>query len=312
MKSFRTILPQQSSFNVMNYSDSFFLIGSCFSDNIFQKMQHLHVKSYSNPYGVLFQPLAIFKALEEIITKKNYQKEDVIFHNSLYQSMQHHSDFTAMDAEKVLQHIHQEMKTAFEHLQDSHFLIITLGTAWVYEFEGKTVANCHKMPSQLFQKRLLTINEIVDSFNNLFVQLQALHPRIKIIFTLSPVRHIKDGFEENGLSKAILRAAIHEIQMQHAALEYFPAYEIMMDDLRDYRFYEADLLHPNNTAIDYIWEYFVTKYGSKEFQVLLARVEQFRKAQNHIPRFTESEAYQKHLAFVEQEQVALANLGVPF
>jgi hypothetical protein len=306
MKLFRTTYKAKPSNLRFNYDDSLFLIGSCFSNNISEYLTHRKFKVLSNPYGILFNPISIFQCLEELIELRTYTEIDLVEHNELQHSLSHHSDFSGLEKEAVLKHINEQIKEAHHFLKQTTHLYITLGSSWVYKYEGGLVANCHKIPNHKFEKVLLNVADISVAYQELLPKLKAFNPKLKIVFTISPVRHLKDGFEENNLSKSILRTAIHQIQSSSNEIAYFPSYEIMMDDLRDYRFYEADMLHPNKTAIDYIWEQFKISYVDESVWPLMTRIENLQIAMSHQSRFETTAAHQKHLAFMAQEKEALS------
>jgi lysophospholipase L1-like esterase len=306
MKSFRSNYQTKKSALTIDYSQAVFLIGSCFSNNIAAYLTYRKFKVLSNPYGILFNPISIFQSLEEIIQLKEYKEEELIAHNELQHSLAHHSDFSGLDKQEVINNINQNIVEAHQFLKNTSYLFITLGTAWVYKYNGSIVANCHKIPNHQFGKVLLSVAEIQEAFPKFLKQLREFNPKINIVFTLSPVRHLKDGFEENNLSKSILRTAIHEIQKVDAEIAYFPSYEIMLDDLRDYRFYESDMLHPNKDAINYIWEKFKESYIKESDWTIMARIENLQAAMLHRPRFENTEAHRKHLEFIEKEKLYLA------
>ena len=305
MNTFRTNYQAKKASKQISYQDETFFLGSCFSNNISQYLAFRKFKVKSNPYGILFNPISIFQAIEEIIDLKKYSLDDLVEHNELFHSLKHHSDFSGTNGEEVLNKINQNIFEGRTFLKNSSHLFLTFGTAWVYEYQGEIVANCHKIPNHQFQKRLLHPNEISNAFIALKDKLSAFNPNLQIVYTVSPVRHLKDGFEENALSKAILRTAIHQIQQENDAIAYFPSYEIMMDDLRDYRFYEKDLLHPNSTAVDYIWEQFKTRYVAEDALAVMTRIENLQTALHHRPKFESTEEHQKLLAFIKREQEAL-------
>ena len=308
MSSFRTIAAiKQADFSIV-YKNQIALMGSCFSNHIALKLEERKFKVLKNPYGIIFNPTALSRSINEIIDHKVYDESHLVFHDELEHSLNHHSEFSHPNPDQVVRQINERINQAYSFLKSAEVLFLTIGTAWVYSYEGEVVANCHKIPNHQFEKRLLSIEEIVESFTKVLDRLKTFNPNLKVIFTLSPVRHLKDGFEENSVSKAILRAAIHQIQQKDKAVGYFPSYEIMMDDLRDYRFYEKDMLHPNAQAVDYIWENFCQKYMSKSTQELMGRMENLQAAINHRPRFPDSEAHQKHVAFIEREKKELDEL----
>jgi len=307
MNHFRTTITTKKSEIEINHQDKIALIGSCFSENIAIKLKERKFNVLSNPYGILFNPLSIFTAITEIIQLKTYTKNDLGKHNELFYSFNHHSNFSDLELENVLQNINTQIKNAHYFLKNCHMLFITFGTAWAYTYNKKIVANCHKLPNKQFEKILLSNNQIIDEWQKTSTLLKQFNPKLNIVFTVSPVRHLKDGFEENNLSKAILRTTIHQM-----GNFYFPSYEIMMDDLRDYRFYKSDMLHPNDDAVNYIWQKFSESYFNDNTQQLNKRIYKLQTAIQHQPRFENTNAHQKHLTFIEQEKKSLKGLGIEF
>lgn len=260
--------------------------GSCFADNIGQKVFESKFKVLANPMGVCYNPMSIHKSF---LTQ---EVDEALFVESqgTWRHFDFHSKFGEIDRSKVLQNLMSRLQSVAQF--DADVVMMTYGTAWVYRRQGKIVANCHKRPGSEFEKVLLTPEEIVESFSD-------LHKKIKkkIILTLSPVRHVKDTLELNQVSKSVLRVAIHEIKKKFPEVDYFPAYEIVMDDLRDYRFYDADMIHPSQVAIDYIWEKFGEQYFSAETKQLNARWEKVSQSISHRAFHPESK---EHLAFLKK------------
>ena len=310
---FRTTFHLEKAKNTIDYSSNIVLMGSCFSNSIATKLTYHKFNILNNPYGILFSPTAIEQSFTEICNQKVYTAADLITHNGLYHSMQHHSSFSDINSSVVLEKINRNITTAKAFLEKASHITITLGTAWVYHYieQDKLVANCHKIPQQNFVKRLLSVAEIKASLKNSIALLKQLNPNCTIIFTLSPVRHIKDGFVANANNKARLLTAIHEV-IDEQSTYYFPSYEIMLDDLRDYRFYKADMLHPNAVAINYIWEKFKTIWISEEAMRLSERVASLQRDLAHKPFNEKSKAHQQFLASITQKKEALKNLGINF
>ncbi len=278
----------------IDYTDKILSIGSCFASSIGAKMEHACFDTTINPTGVLFNPLSIAQSLsryescEAILPEEINQSRDGVWFD--YGS---HGSLSAQSAEQTLQNINQAIERGHRALRESNWAIITLGSAWVYRLKesGAVVANCHKQPSQLFSRELLSVSEVTSSLEGL---LNSSLSGKNIIVTLSPIRHLGDGLEENGLSKATLRVAISEICRRYRNVSYFPSYEILLDDLRDYRFYAEDMVHPSNSAIEYIWHHFRSSVISPSAQSLMERVERVVKATQHRPRHPLSE---EHAAF---------------
>ncbi len=291
--SFRTKSQYIEETNQIDYSSQIVLFGSCFTEKIGEKLDYLKYKSSTNPYGILFNPISIENAILECIENKNYTEKDLIFHEEYWHSFNHHSDFSSMESKLVLEKINSSIKKAHCDLKNASHIIITYGTAWVYEYlDTKTkVANCHKIPQKKFAKKLISPEEIEKSISSIKEAIKKLNPNSTVIFTLSPVRHLKNGMVENSLSKACLLTAIHKSIDKSS--RYFHAFEIMMDDLRDYRFYSDDMIHPNALAVTYIWSVFKEIWISKKTNETSRRIEDIQKSLNHRPFNTQSKEYNK-------------------
>ena len=255
---FRTQIPlKKQTNNLIDYQSKILLLGSCFSENIGSKFEYYKFQNTINPFGILFHPKAIETFLERVVEQKLYSEEELVFQNEQYHCFDAHSSLSSSNKEALLDDLNTVLRFTYQHLIESTHLIITLGTAWVYEHleRNHVVANCHKIPQKEFCKNILSVDEIINCLQNIGQLVNKVNPSIQIIYTVSPVRHTKDGFIKNQQSKAHFLSAVHQILNTHNVC-YFPSYEIMMDDLRDYRFYKEDMIHPNQTAIDYIWEQF--------------------------------------------------------
>jgi len=261
--NFRTEISLKEPLEKIKTEDCIFSIGSCFAQEISTFFTKGQIRNLNNPFGTLFHPIAIRNALKSVMENRIYTEEDLVKFNSKYISFDHHSYFDKSNINDALELINQKIREAHLFLKKSNWIIITLGTSWIYEEEksAKIVANCHKIPQKHFSKRILTSFEISDALQDIIRLVESnRQENVKILFTVSPVRHLKDGIVENQLSKSLLLAAIHEIVQMHDCCEYLPVYEILMDDLRDYRFYKEDLIHPNSQALQYIWEKFSKVY----------------------------------------------------
>ncbi len=250
-----TITPLKKLFD---YHASIFMVGSCFSENVFVKLKSHKFNVISNPSGIIYNPVSISRCITRLIENKRYTADELFFHDGLYRSFDHHTSFSDSDISLTLEKINGTFDSARESLCRSDLAVITLGSAFVYELRDnpRVVANCHKLPDQKFTRRLLTINEIVDSLTNAVNELLKLNPSIQVVFTVSPVRHLRDNAHENCVSKAYLIASINQLQDNYTQISCFPSYELMLDELRDYRFYNADMVHPSDVAIDFIWNRF--------------------------------------------------------
>ncbi len=293
----QTIVPLQKAEQPIDYSSKMLLLGSCFVENMGEKLDYYKFRSLQNPIGILFHPLALENLVERALAGKTYQENEVFEQNGIWHCFDAHSDLNALSREDLLNHLNQRLQETKAGLEDATHVIITLGTAWVYEHRllGKTVANCHKVPQKEFEKRLLSTEEIQSSLHRLVNWVQQVNPKANLIFTVSPVRHLKDGFVENQQSKSHLITALHSVlssRAQSRDVSYFPAYEIMMDELRDYRFYGKDLVHPNELAVEYIWEKFKSTWISPDCYSVMDEVDGVQKGLLHRPFNPDSEAHQ--------------------
>ena len=316
--NFRTPIQAQeidSSKKRIDYSSKIGLIGSCFVENISAKFDYYKFDFWSNPYGILFNPLAIEKALNTIVNQKNYTEEDLIFDKEQWHSLDHHSDFSDSNSQRVLEKIHTTIEESHHLLKETTHFIVTLGTAWVYHHieSDQTVANCHKIPQQHFKKRLMPIAEIKKSLQHTIRLLKTMNPDMQILFSLSPVRHLKDGMLANSRGKAYLLAAIYEVVSSGSNTFYFPAYEILMDDLRDYRFYAQDMLHPNEMAVNYIWDFFKEIWISEESFPVMKEVSSVQKALDHRAFNPGSDQHKLFISKVNKQKKELNSMyGIRF
>lgn len=296
--NFRTKIPiKNKSKNLIDHSSNLLLLGSCFTENIGSKLGYFKFNSTVNPFGILFHPNAIETFLTNCINEKEYAEVDIFLHNERWHCFEAHSDLSASTKEELLNSLNSNIQTVKNQLNNSTHLIITLGTAWVYRhIESDTiVANCHKISQKKFLKELLTVDELTACLENINALVKSINSKIDIIYTVSPVRHLKDGFTENSLSKAHLLSAIHSVVEPRQNLHYFPSYEIMLDDLRDYRFYKSDMIHPNQTAIDYIWEQFKSTWITESSDKLMLEINVVQKGLAHKPFNELSEQHQEFL-----------------
>lgn len=313
---FRTILPIEiPNFwkqNRIDYSSELLLLGSCFAENIGKKFEYFKFKNTINPFGIIFNPISIEKLIERVVSKNYYKEEDIFFYNDLWHCFEVHSELSNPNKEDFLKELNDIIeKTHFQISNLSH-LQITYGTSWVYRHleSNETVANCHKVPQKQFVKELLPIEEIQKSIQKSILSVQKINANCQFIFTISPVRHIKDGFVENSVSKAHLISAIYNSQLTKCNSCYFPSFEIIMDELRDYRFYSQDMLHPNQTAIDYIWQRFAENYISKESLRVMVEVESIQKSLLHKSFNPSSDNHKKFLSNLDKK-IAQIKLQVP-
>jgi len=282
---FQTKVQIPSSPLKIGYEDHVMALGSCFAENIGKKMSGAYFLIDVNPFGVLYNPNSIKNSLELLLHDKSFTIDDIFEHNSLWQSFTHSTQFSDSNAQVCLENINSRLSVARSFFKQSKILIITFGTAWVFEDINtkQVVSNCHKLPSQNFIRRRLTVQEIVDSYVSVITKMLANNPSLQIIFSVSPIRHWKDGAHENNISKSTLLLAVDELQKHFDQVHYFPAYEIQIDELRDYRFYASDMLHPSDVAVDYIWEKFCETYFSSVTQEVKSYVQQLNSDLAHRP-----------------------------
>ncbi|AKD03559.1 GSCFA domain-containing protein [Pontibacter korlensis] len=294
---FRTEVQVPSSGLNLSLEHKVLTIGSCFADVIGSKLQQHKVKVLVNPFGTIFNPLSVSLLLSAAAGKDYDFGKNLVQQNGIWYAYDLHSSLSSSDKTELLDIIHAKLSQTHEQLQHSSLLIITLGTAIAYRLQqtGKVVANCHKLPARNFNRVLLSVEEVYQAFEGLFEQLKQVNPNLKVLLTVSPVRHIKETIETNSVSKASLRVLCHRLQEAQQHVLYFPAYEIMMDDLRDYRFYKEDMLHPTPLAEDYIWQKFVDAYYTPDFRQFMDQWEKIERALAHRPFHPASEAHQNFL-----------------
>jgi hypothetical protein len=309
MSAFRTeIEPQPSNFR-LSHKDKILFIGSCFTDNIGQKLRELYFNIRINPFGVVYNPLSLLNSLGMLLDGEEFTDDDLEFRNELWFSWDHHSSFSDPRKEICLKNINLEIRSSSKHLKKANFILITFGTAWVYKLKknGEIVSNCHKVPEKEFDRILLSPRDIINSWKVFLPELLHKNKELKIIFTVSPVRHWKEGAHGNQLSKSVLLLAIDEIcRMFPENTEYFPAYEILLDDLRDYRYYSDDLLHPNSQAVNYIWSLFEKVYFDKQTLEINKELGKLILARNHRPYNEETDAYQKFIKKIASQAHQIA------
>ncbi len=299
---FKLTLDAKPSNHNIAYGDKLMLIGSCFTENIGAKFKTHLFELSENPYGILFNPVSVTNTLTEIMDKKGYKADELFQHNELWHSWNHHSRFSAIEQKDALENINSTILEAHDFLESANHLIITLGSAWLYHLtneaplgKGQVVANNHKGPINWFYKSLMQPNDLLDKLHALVARLQVFNPALHITFTISPVRHLREGLIENNRSKAVLIHAVHELVSQSNRVDYFPAYEYVMDDLRDYRFYAEDLVHPNFAASGYVWDKLVETYMDHKTQAIMKQIAELQLAMNHKPFFIGSVEHQKFL-----------------
>lgn len=302
-----TKIPIPKSTFPIDYNSKVFSIGSCFAENIAEKFDYFKFENLSNPFGILFHPVAIEKFFQRTISEEVFTENDLFFHNERWNSFSVHSSLSHRDSAEMLLQLQQKQSESLSFLKSASHIFITFGTAWVYrKIETDTlVANCHKVPQKEFTKEILSVSEIEISIRQITTLVRAVNPEVKIIFTISPVRHLKDGFVENQQSKARLITAVHNFLKEDNQTGYFPSYEIMMDELRDYRFYTEDMIHPNKVAVNYIWKRFSETFFSSDTFLVMEEIETIQKALQHKPFHPESE---QHLKFKKKVTLLIETL----
>ena len=297
----QTIIPleKRSREDLIDYNSNILLLGSCFVENIGDKFEFFKFRNKQNPFGMLFHPEAIETLVSNAIKKKKYTEDDVFFHNEQWHCYDAHSKLSSTNKDELITSLNKNLNTTNQQIHNATHIVITLGTAWVYKHykSNLPVANCHKVPQKEFKKELLSVEEVTNSVKLIIHHIHQANPKAIILFTVSPVRHIKDGFVENTQSKAHLISAIHAILSHRAETKcfYFPAYEIMIDELRDYRFYAEDMLHPNRMAVNYIWEKFKNVWMSSDSEKVMHEVEAIQNGLSHKPFNVNSDAHKEFL-----------------
>lgn len=297
MKQFRTILSNNPPAHLLKLKDKILTLGSCFADVIGSRLQANKIIAEVNPFGAIFNPHSIHKILKYIVEDTLPSENTFVQNKEIFLNYDFHSKLAALNISEVQKIIKDKIHASHNILKSAQWLVITYGTAWVYSRKDndEIVANCHKLPNQQFYKTLLTHKQIINSFDEVYKALKSFNSEIKIILTVSPVRHLKDTLVLNSVSKSVLRLACHTISTSYNDVNYFPAYEIMMDDLRDYRFYKPDMIHPSEEAEDYIWQSFIDAYADEGLKKFLRKWNELSIAISHKPFHIGTEAHQTFL-----------------
>ena len=306
--NFTTKIPITQNANPIDYNSKIVSFGSCFAENMGDKLLYYKFQTQVNPFGIIFNPFSIEKLIERVVIQHHFTKDDIFLFNERWHCYEVHSELSDADAEVFLSKLNQILLDTQKQLQQATHIIITYGTSWVYRHieTNAIVANCHKVPQKQFSKELLSIDSIQKSIQNTVSLIATLNPKCNFIFTVSPVRHLKDGFVENQVSKAHLIAAIYATtNTKQQTLNYFPSYEIMMDELRDYRFYADDMMHPSSMAIDYIWERFAATQIDASAIATMELVQTIQKGLAHRPFNPNSESHQKFEANLKEKIATL-------
>ncbi len=287
----------------VTHKSKLFLIGSCFTENIGEKLKKHKFQVLENPNGILFNPVSVAEALTSYIENTRCTEADLFLLNEGWHSWKHHSRFSALTPQDALEKINASTNQANQFLQQAEYVVITLGSAWIYTLTekaekakpGSVAANNHKAPADWFSRRLMTIEEVLKVLDNMIHRLFLFNPNLKIIFTISPVRHLREGVVENNRSKAVLIHAVHHLVDKFDKLYYFPAYELVIDDLRDYRFYAEDLVHPNYFATQYVWEKLLDACMDEKTRALIEEIHSINLAFQHKPFNPGSEQHKRFL-----------------
>jgi len=307
---FRLEYTPQSPVKKIDINDKIFLIGSCFTEHIYTQLDQSKFSCIQNPNGTLFNPFSIFKAIDSYINLDLPSDNDLFFKNSLWNNWDFHSSLSHENKNTALEGMIAQVQKAHHFIKHADWLFITLGSGYVYQQDDKSiVANCHKLPNAYFTKRLLDPEEIIGGFRSLYERLRSFNTDIRVIFTISPVRHLRDGFVENNRSKAILIHAVDRIIQYVPDCHYFPSYELIIDDLRDYRFYAEDMVHPNYLATKYVWDKFCSSMINGRSREMMKEIAQLHLAVTHKPMHPNSE---DHIKFIDKYRDLAISLAERF
>lgn len=310
--NFSTKVPIQKTNFPIDYQSDILLLGSCFAENMGEKFQYFKFKTTINPFGIIFNPVSIEKLICRVVNQEKFTENDIFFHNEMWHCFEVHSELSNTNKEEFLEKLNTILEFTNQQITKSTHLIFTYGTSWVYRNNSskQIVANCHKVAQKEFAKELLSTETIEKSIKNTIDLIQKVNPNCTFIFTISPVRHIKDGFFENNVSKGNLFSALNKIlksENYKLNTEYFPSYEILIDELRDYRFYANDMLHPSQIAIDYIWERFLENYVSEKEFATMNEVCEIQRGLKHRPFNPNTESHKKFLKNLQEKIAVLQN-----
>ncbi len=298
MTEFRTRIPNITFPFRIHHQHKVLCSGSCFAKHMGKRLGQYQFNSLLNPFGILYNPISIAQGLETLLHDQPFPADQLFKHQELWHSFDHHGSFSGSDKEAVLQNINQQLNHGRAFLQQANRIILTLGTAYTFvnQTTGQVVANCHKLPATQFERRLLSVDACVSVLSKVLKSIKSITPDLEVIISVSPIRHIRDGLIQNQRSKASLLLAAAQLENDLEYVHYFPAYEIVMDDLRDYRFYESDFIHPNSQAVDYIWNYFKDAFFEKETSKLILEINTIVQASRHRPFHVASAAHQDFIS----------------
>lgn len=313
MIKFRTAVDLPEFNKKMGYHHQSMMIGSCFAENIGNYLEELCFPIMVNPFGILYNPISIANSLEILLNRKKFTTEDLFYSDGLYHSFFHHSRFSGFDPDETLKRINTNIAEASELLKNCHHLFITLGTSWVFKNResGIVVSNCHKLPAATFDRYRLSVEQITEIWIPLIDELKRVNPNLHLVFTVSPIRHLKDGAHENQLSKSTLLLAIEALisRFGNELIAYFPSYELVLDELRDYRFYAADMTHPSDVATDFIREKFIVAIADTEAKTILGELEKLLPALKHKTLNNNDKDYQ---TFIENQMERTRQLQIKY
>jgi hypothetical protein len=288
---FRTPVNIPKMANPINHTQHVLMLGSCFSENIYNKLKSYRFNCFSNPTGIVYNPISIVSTVQRLLHRNVYTKDNLIFHNGLWTSFDHHSAYSNSDPGKCIEKINGDFLLASALIERLDVLVLTFGSAFVYQLreDFRIVSNCHKLPENRFIRRLASIDEISSSCSDIFRALLKINPALNIILTVSPVRHLRDNAHENTVSKSHLISSVYALEKTFDQIYYFPAFEIMMDELRDYRFFAPDMIHPSDVAIDFIWKRFCQSCIAKKSDEFIERYSKIITARMHRLLYPDSE-----------------------
>lgn len=302
-------------YKMFNHKSGYMLLGSCFAEHIGKRLSDYRFVGINNPFGILFNPMSIADGLERIIAKRHLTEGDIFFHNGLWHSHWYHGCYSDTEPNTMLQRLNDELDKAHDWLPKVDFLILTFGSSWVYEREGRVVANCHKLPENRFVRRRVSIDEIADRYKRLFADLFRVASQARIIISVSPVRYLGQGAFDNSINKATLLLAVEKLTSISDRLIYFPAYEILLDELRDYRFYDDDMIHPSQLTQTIIWQRFSESFFTKETIEILPKFDKLNKMLNHRIMREDSAEIENFISKIEKNKEEidgyLASCGQP-
>jgi len=295
MQAFRTPIDLPDYPFTLAYSDSFLSMGSCFAEQMAARLKQVKFRVVDNPFGILYHPQNIAHSLHQLRCNHRYKETDLFEHRGIWSHFDFHGSYSSPSREESLKKMNGSLEQASSTLAEASLLIITLGTAyaWWHKKEQRIVANCHKLPGQEFERRLIPVAEMARHLLEAINALREINPEIRCLFTVSPIRHIRDGLVKNQLSKSSLRLLAHHLCTQLSGAYYFPSYELMIDDLRDYRFYARDMIHPSAEALDYIWAHFQDAFFQEDTRALMREVDKMNRSLSHRPQYPDSTAHRR-------------------